>query len=181
MSSKESRDGDGLLDSTVILKEYQSKTIIRLIVQTDAVSFHINPLVQQTADSQAGMMLDFPKKRNTSGGVCIFKTIDGLHLYASACVEIPFLTTEHLDLIDLHECTSFTKPDFPSPKQNHSNMTVGKYIQSKKLLAAICQLVEASNKYYFVERSSAGGSSQWGHIIFKKKKLCQQMLALRHR
>lgn len=126
-------------------------------------------------------MLDFPKKHNTSGGVCIFKTKDGLHLYASACVEIPFLTTEHFDLIDLHECTSFTKPAFPSPKQGHSNMTVGKYIQSKKLLAAICQLVEASNKYYFVEMSSAGGSSQWGHIIFKKKKLCQQMLALRHR
>jgi len=133
------------------------------------------------------MMLDLPKKRNISGRVHIFKTKDGLHLHASACAEIPFLTAKHFDLTDLHEsgslceCTSFTKPALPSPKQSHSNMNVGKYIQRKKLLTAICQLVEASNKYYFVEMSSAGGSSQWGHIIFRKKKLCQQMLALRHR
>lgn len=51
-------------------------------------------------------------------------------------------------------------------------MTVGKNLQRKKLLAAICQLVEAFNKYYSAEMLSAGRSSQGDHTIFKKKKNC---------
>lgn len=61
------------------------------------------------------------------------------------------------------------EPAFPSPR--HLSTTVGKNLQRKKLLTAICQLVEVFNYYYFEELFFPGRNSQRGHTIFKKKKI----------